>query len=48
LQDAITALREAGVHAAYNFYAKAGIGFAEHVFEIMEFQKAEQFEEKKT
>ena len=45
--DEITALREAGVHAAYNFYAGAGSGLAENVVEMMETQKTEQFEEKK-
>ena len=36
--DEVTALKEAGVHAAYNFFDDAGIGLAEHVFEIMENQ----------
>jgi len=45
--DEIAALKEAGAHAAYNFYAEAGTGLAEHVFEIMEGQKAGQIEEKK-
>ena len=45
--DEITALREAGVHAAYNFYAGAGSGLAEHVVEMMESQKTGQFEETK-
>jgi predicted Kef-type K+ transport protein len=29
--DEVEALKEAGVHAAYNFYSEAGLGFAEHV-----------------
>lgn len=29
--DQVDALKEAGVHAAFNIYAEAGIGFAEHV-----------------
>jgi len=29
--DEIKALEEAGASAVYNFYAEAGIGFAEHV-----------------
>jgi predicted Kef-type K+ transport protein len=36
--DEVTALKEAGVHAAYNFFNEAGTGLAEHVFEIMENQ----------
>jgi len=36
--DEVTALKEAGVHAAYNFFDEAGTGLAEHVFEIMENQ----------
>ena len=34
--DEVTALKEAGVHFAYNFYNDAGTGLAEHAFEIME------------
>ena len=29
-------LKEAGVHAAFNFYSEAGAGFAEHVSEVLE------------
>ena len=36
--DEVAALKEAGVHAAYNFFNEAGTGLAEHVFEIMEDQ----------
>ncbi|UCE50988.1 MAG: cation:proton antiporter [Desulfobacterales bacterium] len=36
--DEVIALKEAGVHAAYNFFDDAGTGLAEHVFEIMENQ----------
>jgi predicted Kef-type K+ transport protein len=36
--DEVAALREAGVHAAYNFFDEAGTGLAEHVFEIIEDQ----------
>jgi predicted Kef-type K+ transport protein len=32
-EDQLEELRQAGVHAAYNFYAEAGAGFAEHVYE---------------
>jgi glutathione-regulated potassium-efflux system ancillary protein KefC len=32
-EDQLLELRQAGVHAAYNFYAEAGAGFAEHVYE---------------
>jgi len=45
--DEITALKEAGVHAAYNFYAEAGTGLAENVCEIVERKKVGQIEEKK-
>jgi len=31
--DELLALQEAGVHAAYNLYAEAGSGFAEHVYD---------------
>jgi glutathione-regulated potassium-efflux system ancillary protein KefC len=31
-EDQLEELRQAGVHAAYNFYAEAGAGFAEHVY----------------
>ncbi|HHH45150.1 MAG TPA: potassium transporter Kef [Gammaproteobacteria bacterium] len=31
--DELPALRQAGVHAAYNLYAEAGSGFAEHVYD---------------
>ncbi len=31
--DEVRALEEAGVHSAYNFYAEAGVGFANHVCE---------------
>ncbi|MDO3378976.1 cation:proton antiporter family protein [Geoalkalibacter halelectricus] len=31
--DQIAELRDKGVHAAFNFYAEAGTGFAEHVYE---------------
>jgi hypothetical protein len=47
LQDEITALREAGVGAEYNFYAEAGTGLAEHAFEILESHNPRQIEEKK-
>ena len=36
--DEVNALKEAGVHVAYNFYSDAGTGLAEHVFETMENQ----------
>jgi glutathione-regulated potassium-efflux system ancillary protein KefC len=45
--DEINALKEAGVHAAYNFYAEAGTGLAERAFEIMELQRTGQIEENK-
>jgi predicted Kef-type K+ transport protein len=31
--DELMALQDAGVHAAYNLYAEAGSGFADHVYE---------------
>jgi len=31
--DELLALQEAGVHAAYNLYAEAGSGFADHVYD---------------
>lgn len=34
--DQVEELRQAGVHAAYNFYNEAGLGFAEHVWEALE------------
>ncbi len=34
--DQVEELRQAGVHAAYNFYNEAGLGFAEHVYTILE------------
>ncbi len=34
--DQVEELRQAGVHAAYNFYNEAGLGFAEHVWSVME------------
>jgi hypothetical protein len=37
-----SALKEAGVHAAYNFYAEAGTGLAERAFEIIESQTSNQ------
>jgi len=37
--DQVEDLRQAGVHAAYNFYNEAGLGFAEHAWEALEDQK---------
>jgi len=34
--DEVEELRQAGVHAAFNFYAEAGFGFAEHACRILE------------
>jgi len=34
--DQVEELREAGVHAAFNFYNEAGLGFAEHAWSILE------------
>jgi hypothetical protein len=34
--DQVEALREAGVHSAFNFYNEAGLGFAEHAWEVFE------------
>jgi glutathione-regulated potassium-efflux system ancillary protein KefC len=45
--DEIIALKEAGVHAAYNFFAEAGTGLAERAFEIMESQRTGQIGENK-
>ena len=36
--DEILALKEAGVHAAYNFFDEAGAGLAEHAYEKLESQ----------
>ena len=40
--DEVIALKEAGVHAAYNFFGDAGTGLAEHVHEIMEGQTSSE------
>jgi len=34
--DQVEELREAGAHAAFNIYSEAGLGFAEHAWEILE------------
>ncbi|MGD9018631.1 MAG: cation:proton antiporter [Desulfuromonadales bacterium] len=34
--DQVEELREAGAHAAFNFYNEAGLGFAEHALEVLE------------
>jgi hypothetical protein len=34
--DQVEELREAGVHAAFNFYNEAGLGFAEHAWSALE------------
>jgi predicted Kef-type K+ transport protein len=34
--DEVEALKEAGIDAAFNFYAEAGTGFADHVSEMIE------------
>ena len=34
--DQVEELREVGVHAAFNVYNEAGLGFAEHAWEILE------------
>ena len=44
--DEVAELKEAGVHAAYNFYADAGTGLAEEVYEAMELSGSGQTEEK--
>ena len=33
--DEVEELRQAGAHAAYDIYAQAGFGFAEHVCQAM-------------
>lgn len=38
--DEVAALRDAGAGAAFNFYAEAGTGFAEHVWQRLEVQPA--------
>ena len=38
--DQVEELRQAGVHAAYNFYNEAGLGFAEHVWAVLENKEA--------
>ena len=37
--DQVEALRAAGVHAAFNFYNEAGLGFAKHAWEMFEGQQ---------
>jgi hypothetical protein len=39
--DQVEALREAGVHSAFNFYNEAGLGFAEHAWEVFESARVE-------
>jgi hypothetical protein len=34
--DEVEELKEAGVHAAFNFYSEAGFGFAEHVCQSLD------------
>ena len=34
--DQIEALTHEGVHAAFNYYAEAGTGFAEHAYGVLE------------
>jgi hypothetical protein len=34
--DEVEELRQAGAHAAYNIYAEAGFGFAEHVCKVLD------------
>ena len=34
--DEVEELKQAGAHAAYNIYAQAGFGFAEHVCQAIE------------
>ncbi len=34
--DQVEELRQAGAHAAFNFYSEAGLGFAEHAWEMLE------------
>jgi Trk K+ transport system NAD-binding subunit len=34
--DQVEELREAGAHASFNFYSEAGLGFAEHAWEVLE------------
>jgi predicted Kef-type K+ transport protein len=34
--DEVEELKEAGVHGAFNFYAEAGYGFAEHVCKVLD------------
>lgn len=40
--DQVKALREAGVHAAFNYYSEAGLGFAEHAWEVFEGQQGSE------
>ena len=40
--DEIKKLKEAGADEAFNFYAEAGIGFADHICQIYEDQKQEK------
>jgi len=43
--DEVAELKEAGVHAAFNLYTEAGIGFAEHVQKSLEERLAYRFDE---
>lgn len=38
--DQVEELREAGAHAAFNFYNEAGLGFAEHAWDVLQSQNA--------
>jgi predicted Kef-type K+ transport protein len=40
--DQVDELKQAGVQAAYNFYAEAGYGFAEHVCQVQDAQRSEK------
>lgn len=40
--DQVLELKEAGAEAAFNFYNEAGIGFAEHAFDVFESEKSGQ------
>ena len=44
--DEVTALKEAGVDAAYNFFNEAGAGLAEDAYEKLKIQKNGNAQEK--
>jgi glutathione-regulated potassium-efflux system ancillary protein KefC len=41
-EDQIEELRDSGVHAAFNFYNEAGLGFAEHAFNLLDKRESKE------